>query len=113
MKLRIGDEILVTAGKDKNRQGKIEKIFPKENRMLVSGINVYKKHRKGSGKEKGGIIEFSRPLPVGNIALVCPSCKKQTRVSYRVTKTGEKTRICAKCKRQIDSKENSKVKVQK
>lgn len=104
MKLRVGDQILVTAGKDKRRGGKVDVVFPKKDKVLVAGVNVYKKHRKGFGDQKGGIFEFSRPLPVGNIALVCPHCKKPTRVGLRV-KSGEKTRICAKCKRQIDTQD--------
>lgn len=104
MKLRIGDEILVTAGKDKGRKGKIEGVFRKEDRVLIPGVNVYKKTRKSFGGEKGGIFELSRPLPIASVALICPNCDKQTRVSYRVDKRGEKTRICAKCKREIPAK---------
>lgn len=103
MKLRIGDEVLVTVGKDKGRTGKIEKIFPKKSKVLVPEINVYKRHRRPVPALgiKGGILEFSRPMPVGNIVLMCPSCKKQTRIGYSVLKDGEKIRICRKCKKQI------------
>lgn len=102
MKLRVGDNVLVTAGKDKGRQGKIEKIFPKKGVVLVPGLNVYKKHKKGLGGQKGGIIEFSRPLQLANIALVCPNCGKQTRVGVMVDKTGEHSRVCRKCKKIIE-----------
>ncbi|MBI4058067.1 50S ribosomal protein L24 [Candidatus Microgenomates bacterium] len=102
MKLHTGDEVLVTAGKDKGRKGKIEKLFPGM-RALVPGINVYKKHQRALAGRKGGIIEFSRALPFGNIVLVCPHCGKQTRVGIKVLKTGEKVRTCKKCGRQIDS----------
>jgi large subunit ribosomal protein L24 len=101
MKLKAGDKVKITAGKDRGRTGVIEKVFPKEARVLVPGVNLYKKHRKGFGGQKGGIIEFARPLPVANVALICPSCGKQTRVSYRM-KAGTKVRICAKCKKPID-----------
>lgn len=104
MKLRVGDEVLVTAGKDKGRTGKIEAVFPAGDRVAIPNVNVYKRHRKGLGEQKGGIVEFSRPLPVANVVLVCPHCKKPTRVGWRVLKNGEKTRVCAKCKRQIDTK---------
>lgn len=98
MKLKKEDNIIVTAGKDKGRKGKIQKIFPKAQRVLVTGINIYKAHRKPrSEKQKGGIIEISRPLPVANVALICPKCGKQTRVGYRVDKEGEKFRFCKKC----------------
>lgn len=106
MKLRVGDEILVAVGKDKGRQGKVEKVFPKENLVLIPNVNVYKRHQKGmpgTGRQ-GGIIEFSRPLPVGNVRLVCPNCGKKTRIGFQILKDGEKVRICKKCGRQIDKK---------
>lgn len=106
MKLKIGDEILITAGKDKGRHGKIGKVFPKKNTVLVPEANVYKKHRKPfpALNIEGGIIEFSRPLPIGNVQLVCPECKKITRVGYEVLKNGGKIRICRKCGKEIDTK---------
>lgn len=97
MKLKTGDQILVTVGKDKGRKGKVEKVFPKENTILVPGVNIYKRARKGFGGQKGGLIEFSRPLGMGKVALLCPKCDKPTRVGTRVDKKGEKSRICKKC----------------
>lgn len=103
MKFKKGDTVKVTAGKDKNREGKIEKIFPKSSRVLIPGINVYKKHVKGFQNQKGGIYEVPRPLPFSKIALVCPRCKKQTRVELKQTGE-EKVRVCKKCKRQLIDK---------
>ncbi|GAF94225.1 unnamed protein product [marine sediment metagenome] len=103
MKFKIGDTVKITAGKDKGREGKIQKVFPKSNKVLVEGINIYKKHLKGKEGVKSGIYELSRPLPTANIALICPSCKKQTRIGYRVSKT-QKSRICRKCKKAIEVK---------
>lgn len=97
MKIKIGDQVLITAGKDKGQKGKILKVFPKLGRTVVEGKNIYKKFRKGTGGQKGQVLEFSRPLPFANIALICPKCSKQTRVGYEVDKKGEKTRICKKC----------------
>ncbi|MBI2007167.1 MAG: 50S ribosomal protein L24 [Candidatus Blackburnbacteria bacterium] len=108
MKLRIGDEIIITAGKDKSKKGKIEKVFPAIGKILVPGVNIYKRTRKSFGGEKGGIFEFARPLSPGNVALICPQCGKQTRVGFRVDKKGIKMRICAKCKREIVIKEGKK-----
>ena len=105
MKLHIGDTILVTAGKDKGRQGQIGKVIKAKNLVLVPEVNVYKKTRRGYGDQKGGVFEISRPLPVANVALICPSCKKPSRVGYRVLESGQKERICRKCKRQINKKE--------
>jgi len=102
MKILIGDTVLVTAGKDKGRTGKVEAVLVKKDKVIIPGVNVYKKTRKAQGGNEGGIIEFSRPLPLASIALLCPHCKKQTRVGYNITKTGDKSRICKKCKRQIN-----------
>lgn len=102
MKLRKGDQILVTSGKDKGKKGKIDELIPKKNQVVVRALNIYKKHRKAYGDQKGGIVELSRPLPTAKIALLCPVCEKPTRVNWTVAKNGEKTRTCAKCHRQID-----------
>jgi len=97
MKLKKNDQIIVLYGKDKGRKGKIEKIFPKTNKVLVPGVNVYKKHMKPQGEGRpGGIIDKVFPLPVANVELLCPKCNQKTRVGYQVTK-GEKQRICKKC----------------
>lgn len=98
MKIKKGDQIMVIKGKDKGRKGKIEKVFHKTGKVLIPGINVYKKHaRKQSEKKPGGIIEIVKPLPVANVALICSKCKKPTRVGYQINKSGTKTRICRKC----------------
>lgn len=98
MKLRKGDTVKVVKGKDKGRTGKIEKILPGIGKILIPGVNVYKKHAKPrSEKERGGVIEVVKPLPVANVALVCPKCSQQTRIGYQVDKSGEKHRICRKC----------------
>lgn len=97
MRLRKGDSVIVIKGKDKGRKGKIEKIFPKTNKILIPGINVYKKHaRQQSERKPGGIIEIVKPLSVSNVVLFCPKCKKPTRVGYQIDKSG-KRRICRKC----------------
>ncbi len=99
MRLKKEDSIIVLRGKDKGRKGKIEKVFEKSGKVLVTGVNMYKKHvRSGSGKDSGGIVEFSRPLPASSVSLVCPKCTKRTRIAYHLDKSGSKTRICAKCK---------------
>lgn len=108
MKLHIGDQILVTSGKDKGQKGTVDHVFPVKDRVLVQGVNVYKKARRGFGNKPGGMIEFSRPLSTASIALLCPKCAKPTRVGYLVDKRGEKVRICKKCKAVIEPKKNGK-----
>jgi large subunit ribosomal protein L24 len=106
-KFKVNDKIKVTAGKDKGRDGTIEKIFPKRSAVLVPGVNLYKKHVKGFQGQKGGIYDVPRPLEFSKIALICPSCKKPTRVGIRVV--GEKkVRICKKCKKEIILKKVTK-----
>ncbi|HBL51825.1 MAG: 50S ribosomal protein L24 [Microgenomates group bacterium GW2011_GWA2_39_19] len=109
MKLHIGDQIIVTVGKDKGRKGKVEKVFPETDKVRVAGLNVYKKHVKSYMGQKGGIVERFRPLPVSNVMLVCPECGKATRVGYRFDKIGSKDRICKACNAIIKiEKENKK-----
>ena len=108
MKLKKGDTIIVTAGKDKKKKGKVEAVFFKEGAVAVAGVNMYKRHmKKRDEKNPGGIIDMTRPIPVANVALLCPTCKQQTRVGFLVTKAslagrqGEKIRICRKCEAKI------------
>ena len=101
MKLKIGDNIKVVLGKDKGREGKIEKLYPKESSVLVTGINLYKKHVKGNqGGIKAGIYDIPRPLNIAKVALVCPNCKKLTRIKI-VKEKNEINRFCRKCNKKI------------
>lgn len=101
MKLRKNDTVTVIKGKDKGKTEKIEKVFSDSGKVLVAGVNQFKRHLKSRGQGMASeIVTISKPLPVSNVALVCPSCKKLTRVGYAITK-GEKTRICKKCKKEI------------
>jgi large subunit ribosomal protein L24 len=102
MKLKKQDTVVITAGKDRGKTGKITKLFPSLNKVLVEGANKYKKHLKAQGERKpGGIIDIEKPLPVANVALLCPTCKQQTRVGFKFDKSGAKLRICKKCKATI------------
>ena len=105
-RFKVGDTVKVASGKDKGREGKIERIFPRELLVLIPGINIYKKHIKGGrtsggGTRKGGIYEVPRPLPIAKIALVCPKCRKTTKVGFEVRKDS-KVRVCKKCKSAIE-----------
>jgi len=101
MKLRQGDTVKVMAGKDKGRTGKIEKVLPKKNKVVVGGINVYKRHLKPRGENKpGGIVDIVKPLSAASVALVCPKCGQVTRVGFQTTQD-EKVRICKKCKKPV------------
>ncbi|MBI3341514.1 50S ribosomal protein L24 [Candidatus Curtissbacteria bacterium] len=96
-KFKKGDEVQVTSGKDKGKKGKIEKVFRLENKVVVTGINMYKRHRKVSRSQAAGIYEITRPVDIAKIQLVCPKCNKLTKVGIKLEgKT--KQRICKKCK---------------
>ena len=102
MKFKVGDEILVTAGKDKGKKGKIERVLPTEAKIVVSGVNMYKRNLKAAGTNKpSGIIDIVKPISVANVALSCPKCKLQTRVGYVIV-GNQKNRICKKCEQVID-----------
>lgn len=103
IKLKKGDTVRLMAGKDKGREGKIEKIMPGALKALIPGVNLYKKHVKGFGDVKGGIYDIPRPMSFGKIALICPKCKKITRVGFKFVGR-EKVRVCRKCGKEIDTK---------
>lgn len=101
MKLRKGDAIIVTTGKDKGKKGKIEQVFQKEHAVVIAGINIVKRHmKKRDEQHPSAIVEIPKPIDVSKIALVCPSCGKPTRVGWIVVKD-EKVRMCRKCKKKI------------
>ncbi len=96
LKIKKGDKVKVMVGKDKGKEGVVEKVSTKERKVLVGGVNLYKKHARASQGRKAGIIDVVRPLPVANVAFVCPLCGKPTKLSYKYQPA--KTRICRSCK---------------
>lgn len=101
-KIKKGDTVQILLGKDRGKSGKVERVFLKKNQILVEGLNRYKRNiRKGvAGNSEGGTIEISKPLDISNVALLCPNCKKATRVGIKISdKT--KVRVCKKCKKEI------------
>jgi large subunit ribosomal protein L24 len=102
MKIKKGDTVKIMSGKDRGKSGKVEKVLLKKNKALVTGLNLYKRHLKPQGDKKpGGIIEISKPLPVTNLALICPKCQQPTRIGYLIDQKGEKSRVCKKCQQVI------------
>jgi len=103
MKIKKGDTVKVLIGKDKGKEGKIEKIYPKGNRVLILGVNEYKRHVKSRARnQKSEIITITKPIPISNVAIVCPKCGKPTRIGFEVKKDNKKVRICRKCGKEID-----------
>ena len=101
MKIHKGDKVKIIKGKDRGKDGVVEKAIIKHNQVLIAGINLFKRHTKPRAEgQKGQIVEMARPITVANVALICPKCKLPTRVGYLITKD-EKTRICKKCKMSV------------
>ncbi len=101
MKFKKGDEVKVIKGKDKGRTGKIEKVFLKENKVLVAGVNLYKRHLKArSAKQPSEIITLTKPLASANVMLICPKCHLTTRIGFKI-ENSDKRRICKKCQQII------------
>lgn len=102
MKLKIGDEVIVTAGKDKGKKGKVEKIIPSLAKVVVAGVNMYKRNLRAKGNvRQSGIVDIVKPLPVANISFVCPKCHLPARLGYQL-KGDKKERICKKCNQVVE-----------
>jgi len=111
MKIKKGDTVLIISGKDRGRTGKVLHVFPKRKSILVEGINLKKKHiRPKKEGEKGQVVKIPKALNVSNVKLICPKCKKPTRVGYKITKSEvkkdsqgnlrqqkSKVKICKRC----------------
>ena len=101
--VKKGDKVLVLTGKDKGREAKIIEAQPKKGRVIVEGVNKIKKHTKPSATNAtGGIVVKEAPIASSNVMLVCPSCKKATRIKKNQQKDGSFARACVKCGETID-----------
>lgn len=102
MTIKTGDNVLVIAGKDKGKTGKVTAVNAAANKVLVEGINVVTKHQKPrSQQDKGGIVKKSAPIDASNVQVVCPVCGKATRVAHSEV-DGKKVRTCKKCNASLD-----------
>ena len=98
MKLRKGDRVRVLTGKDRGDEGEVMRVFPKENKVIVEGVNVAKKHQRPTrATMQAGIIDKDMPIHVSNVALICGTCGA-TRLGYRFDDSGKKIRVCRKCR---------------
>lgn len=101
MRIKVGDEVEVVSGNYKGTRGTVQRVLPKENRVVVSGVNLVKKHQKprptgGRSQAQGGIIEFEAPISASNVMLVCPETGEPTRVGVRYDEDGNRTRFSKK-----------------
>ena len=102
--IRKNDSVLVTTGKDRGKRGRVLKVLPEKNRLIVEGVNFIKRHTKPNPQKnvKGGIVEREAPLHASNVQLVCPECGQPTRLGRKVLGDGRKVRICRKCEGVVD-----------
>jgi large subunit ribosomal protein L24 len=103
MKIKKNDTVLVIAGKEKGKKGKVRFAYPRENKIIIEGVNFIKKHARATGQVKqAGIIELEAKLQVSNVMLLCGKCNKPTRVGTKVLGDGRRARFCRVCNEVID-----------
>jgi len=103
MKIRRDDQVLVITGDDKGKKGKVRRYYPREDRLVVEGVNMVKRHMKPRGNiRQAGIIEREAPINVSDVMLICSKCNKPTRVGFLVLENNNRVRVCKKCNEVID-----------
>jgi len=102
--IKKNDQVLVLAGRDRGKKGRVLVVEPAKNRVIVEGVNVIKKHTKPNPQKnvKGGIVERESALYVSKVQLVCPQCNAATRIGHQLLEDGRKVRVCRKCKGVVD-----------
>ena len=100
--VKKGDTVMVVAGKDKSKTGKVLQILPKKEGVLVEGLNKIKRHTRARGNEPGGILEKEAPVHVSNVMVYCSKCHKPVRTKITILEDGKKTRVCVKCGESFD-----------
>jgi large subunit ribosomal protein L24 len=102
-RIQRDDLVQVRTGKDRGRRGQVRQVLPKQERVVVTGINMIKRHVRATQiGQPAGIIEREAPLHISNVAVVCPECDLASRVGFRVRADGVKIRVCKRCDADID-----------
>lgn len=103
MKIKKNDNVLVVAGKDKGKKGKVRQVIPDEAKLKVDGVNMIKKHTRPTKQARqAGIIEREATLDASNVMYLCDKCDKPSRLGYRLLEDGKKVRYCKSCKEVVD-----------
>lgn len=102
MNFKVGDEVVVITGSDKGKTGKIIKTLKEENKVVVEGVNIVKKHQKPNALSAGGIIEVAAPINASNVMIIDPKTKKRTRIGHTTDKNNKKIRIAKKSNEKLD-----------
>ena len=101
-RIRRDDEVVVIAGRDKGARGKVIRVMPKDGRVLVSKVNMIKRHTRATASHSGGIVEKEAPVAVSNVQYFCPKCKTGVRLGAKTLEDGRKVRTCRKCGEVLD-----------
>ena len=102
-KIRRGDSVMVMTGRDRGKQGRVQRVFPKNGRLTVEGVNMLVRHlRPRPGIAQAGRITMEAPIHVSNVQLICPRCSKAVRVGFSILEDGKKVRVCKKCREAIE-----------
>ncbi|MCX6004311.1 MAG: 50S ribosomal protein L24 [Chloroflexi bacterium] len=103
MKIQKNDTVIIIAGKDKGKKGKVRKALPVKERIIIEGLNLIKRHSKTKGKARqAGIIELEGPVHVSNVMVICNKCNKPARIGYRELEDGKRARYCHNCSEIMD-----------
>lgn len=102
MNIHLNDNVLVIAGKNRGKTGKVLRVFKKTHQVVVEKINIRTKHIKKRPGQAGQRIQYEAPIDISNVMVVCPHCSKPTRIKCVILKTGQKQRACKKCDQGID-----------
>ena len=103
MKIRKNDTVLVIAGKDKGKTGKVRFAYPKKEQVIIEGINFIKRHTRARGRvRQAGIIQLEAPIYMSDVMLLCSRCNRPTRAGFRFLEDGRKVRFCRRCSEVID-----------
>ena len=102
-KIHKGDMVMITKGRDRGKQGEVQRVYPQDERVYVEGANMVKRHRKAQpGVSQSGIISMEAPLSISNVKLVCPLCGVVARMGFTFLNDGKKVRLCKKCNQPIE-----------
>jgi len=102
--IRRNDNVVVITGKDRGKRGRVLKVLPEKNRLVIEGVNIIKRHTKPNPQRqiKGGLVEREAALHASNVQVVCPECGKPTRLGKKILGDGRKVRVCRKCEGVVD-----------
>jgi large subunit ribosomal protein L24 len=102
--VRKNDNVIVVGGKDRGKRGRVLRVIPARNRVIVEGVNFIKRHTRPNPQQnvKGGVVEREGPLHASNVQIVCPECSEATRIGHQLLNDGRKVRVCRKCDGAVD-----------